>query len=182
MRYLLLQLGFGFGECVDFVFLTLEVIQCLLMGLLKSFLLLGQLSDDFIQCCHFLSEVFNLSKKAIGSINTPNTSFMYNAEKAIRGITANLVLSGMFLFLHFGRMFLFLHFGQSELKIINVLLELRAFILQLSFLCNQLCIHLLFILQSLSQLLDFGLKLDLALDQTLTSLLSIYKIILLLSK
>jgi len=98
---------------------------------------------------------------------------MYNAEKAIRGITANLVLSGMFLFLHF---------GQSELKIINVLFELRAFILQFSFLCNQLCIHLLFILQSLSQLLDFGLKLDLALDQTLTSLLSIYKIILLLSK
>ncbi len=86
-------------------------------------------------------------------------------------LKTDLVLSGVFLFLHF---------GQSELKIINVLLQLRTFILKLSFLGSQLSIHFFFILQSLSQLFGFSLKLDLAFDQTLTSLLSIYKIVLLL--
>ena len=76
----------------------------------------------------------------------------------------NLVLSGMFLLLHF---------GQGKLQVINILLELRAFILQLSFLGSELSIDFLFIFQSLSCLFEFGLQLDLALDKTLTSLLSI---------
>ena len=70
-------------------------------------------------------------------------------------------------------MFLLLHFGQGKLQVINVLLELRAFILQLSLLASELSIDFLFILQSLSCLFQFGLQLDLALDKPLTSLLSI---------
>ena len=76
----------------------------------------------------------------------------------------NLVLSGMFLLLHF---------GQGKFQVINIFLELGAFILQLSFLGSKLSIDFLFIFQSLSCLFEFGLKLDLALDQSLTSLLSI---------
>ena len=70
-------------------------------------------------------------------------------------------------------MFLLLHFGQGQLQIINVLLELRALILQFPLLGSQLSIDFLFILQSLGCLLEFSLKLDLTLDQTLTPLLSI---------
>ena len=70
-------------------------------------------------------------------------------------------------------MLLLLHFGQGKLQIVDVLLQLRALILQLPLLGCQLSIHLLFILQPLSCLFEFGLQLDLALDQTLTSLLSI---------
>ena len=80
----------------------------------------------------------------------------------------NLVLSGVFLLLHF---------GQGELQVINVLLELRAFILQLSLLGSKLSIDLLFILQPLSCLLEFGLQLNLTLDKTLASLLSIGQIL-----
>ncbi len=70
-------------------------------------------------------------------------------------------------------MFLLLHFGQGKLQVINILLELRAFILQLSLLGSEFSIDFLFILQSLSCLLEFGLQLNLALDKSLTSLLSI---------
>ena len=83
-------------------------------------------------------------------------------------ILTNLVLSGMFLLLHF---------GQGELQVINVLLELRAFILQFPLLGSQLSVYLLLILQSLSCLLDFGLQLDLTLDESLTPLLSIIQIL-----
>merc|ERR1719357_2036750 len=76
----------------------------------------------------------------------------------------NLVLGGMFLLLHF---------GQGKLKIINVLLQLRALIFQLPLLGCQLSIHLLLILQPLGSLFEFGLQLDLSLDETLASLLSI---------
>lgn len=79
-------------------------------------------------------------------------------------IFANLVLSGMFLLLHF---------GQGKLQVINILLELRAFILQLSLLCSELSIDFLFILQSFSCLLEFCFQLNLALDKSLTSFLSI---------
>ena len=79
-------------------------------------------------------------------------------------IFTNLVLSGMFLLFHF---------GQGQLQVINILLELRAFILQLSLLASKLSIDFLFILQSLSCLFEFGLQLNLTLDKSLTSLLSI---------
>lgn len=83
-------------------------------------------------------------------------------------IFTNLVLSGMLLLLHF---------GQGKLQVINILLELRAFILQLSLLGSELSIDFLFILQSLSCLFDFGLQLNLVLDESLTSLLSICQIL-----
>ena len=70
-------------------------------------------------------------------------------------------------------MFLLFHFGQGKLQVINILLELRAFILQLSLLGSELSIDFLLIFQSLSYLFEFGLQLDLTLDKTLTSLLSI---------
>ena len=58
--HLLLQLGFSFGQRIDFVFLYLQVIQCLLMGLLEGFLLFCQLGNCLIQDCHLLCEVFHL--------------------------------------------------------------------------------------------------------------------------
>ena len=76
----------------------------------------------------------------------------------------NLVFCGMFLFLHF---------SQGELQVIDVFLELRAFILQLPLLGSELSIDFLFILQSLICLFEFGLQLNLTLDKSLTSLLSI---------
>ena len=60
---LLLQLGLGLGQSVDFVFLCLQVIQGLLMGLLEGLLLLGQLSKTFILRGHLLSQVLHLNKQ-----------------------------------------------------------------------------------------------------------------------
>jgi hypothetical protein len=68
---------------------------------------------------------------------------------------------------------LLLHFGQGELQVINVLLQLRALIFQLPLLGSQLSIDLLLILQPLGRLFEFGLQLDLALDEPLTPFLSI---------
>ena len=78
-------------------------------------------------------------------------------------------------------MFLLLHFSQGEFQIINVLLQLRALILQFPLLGRQLSIDFLLILQSLSCLFEFGLKLDLALDEPLTPFLSISQILRFLS-
>lgn len=74
-------------------------------------------------------------------------------------------------------MLLLLHFGQGELQVINVLLQLRALILQLPLLGSQLSIHLLLVLQPLGRLFEFGLQLDLALDEPLTPFLSIVQIL-----
>ena len=76
----------------------------------------------------------------------------------------NLVFSGVFLLLHF---------GQGELQVIDVLLELRAFVLQLPLLGGQLSIDLLLVLQSLGRLFELCFQLDLTFNKTLTSLLSI---------
>ena len=76
----------------------------------------------------------------------------------------NLVFSGVFLLLHF---------SQGELQVINVLLELRAFILQLPLLGGQFSIDLLLVLQSLGRLFELGLQLDLTFNKTFTSLLSV---------
>lgn len=70
-------------------------------------------------------------------------------------------------------MLLLLHFGQGELQVINVLLQLRALILQLPLLGSQLSIDLLLILQPLGRLFELGLLLDLALDEPLAPFLSI---------
>lgn len=58
--HLLFQLGLGLGQSVDFVLLCLQVIQCLLVGLLEGFLLLGQLGNTLIHRRHLLCQVFNL--------------------------------------------------------------------------------------------------------------------------
>ena len=81
---------------------------------------------------------------------------------------SNLVFCGMFLLLHF---------SQGELQVINVLLQLRAFILQLPLLGSQLSIDFLLILQSLSCFFEFGLKLDLALNKPFTPFLSIREVL-----
>ena len=57
---MLFQLGLGLGQSVDFVLLCLQVIQGLLVGLLESLLLLGQLSDTLILRGHLLSQVLHL--------------------------------------------------------------------------------------------------------------------------
>ncbi len=57
---MLLKLGLGLGQSVDFVFLSLQVIQSLLMSLLKGFLFLGQLSNALILRGHLLSQVLHL--------------------------------------------------------------------------------------------------------------------------
>lgn len=74
-------------------------------------------------------------------------------------------------------MLLLLHFGQGKLQIINILLEFRAFILQLPLLGCELSVDFFFILKPLGGLLEFGLQLNLALDETLTPLLSICQIL-----
>ncbi len=73
-------------------------------------------------------------------------------------------------------MFLLLHFCQGELQVINVFLQLGAFILQFPFLGGQFSIDFLFILQSLACLFEFGLELDLAFDEPFTSLFSIREV------
>lgn len=73
-------------------------------------------------------------------------------------------------------MFFFLHFSQGELQVVNVFLQLRAFILQLPLLGSQLSVYFLLILQSLSCLFELGLKLDFAFDESLTPLLSIREV------
>lgn len=70
-------------------------------------------------------------------------------------------------------MFLLFHFGQGKFQVVDVLLQLGAFVLQLSLLACQLGIDFFFILESLSCLLQFCLQLNLALDKTFTSFLSI---------
>ena len=77
------------------------------------------------------------------------------------------------MYLVFSGVFLLLHFSQGELQVIDVLLELRAFIFQLPLLGSQLSIHFLLILQSLSSLFELGLQLDLTFNKTLASLLCI---------
>ena len=88
----------------------------------------------------------------------------YNLIRQLEGIMLNLVLSGVLFFLHF---------GQGELQVIDVLLELRAFVLQLPLLGGQLSVDLLLILQSLCGLFELCLQLDLTFNKTLASLLSI---------
>ena len=61
--HLLLKFGLGLGQSINFVFLSLQIIKSLLMSLLKSFLLLGQLSNALILRGHFLSQVFHLIPK-----------------------------------------------------------------------------------------------------------------------
>ncbi len=73
-------------------------------------------------------------------------------------------------------MFLFLHFCQGELQVIDVFLQLGAFILQFPLLGSQFGIDFLFILQSLVCLFEFALELDLAFDEPFTSLLSIREV------
>lgn len=58
--HLLLKFGLGLGQGVNLVFLSLQIIKSLLMSLLKSFLLLGQLGNALILRGHFLSQVFHL--------------------------------------------------------------------------------------------------------------------------
>ena len=79
----------------------------------------------------------------------------------------------MILNLVFSGVFLLLHFGQGQLQVIDILLELRAFIFQLPLLGGQLSVHFLLVLQSLGGLFDLCLQLDLTFNKTLTSLLSI---------
>ena len=67
--HLLFELGFGFGQGVDFVLLCLQVIQGLLVGLLEGLLLLGQLGDGLVQACHLLREVFHLRRQACFALN-----------------------------------------------------------------------------------------------------------------
>ena len=57
---MLFKLDFGFGQGVDFVFLCLQVIQGLLVGLLEGLLLLGQLGDGLVRPSQFLGKVFYL--------------------------------------------------------------------------------------------------------------------------
>jgi len=73
-------------------------------------------------------------------------------------------------------MLLLLHFGQGELQVINIFLQLRAFVLQFPLLGRQFSIDFLLILQSLACLFEFGLELDLAFNETFTSLLSIREV------
>ncbi len=63
--HLLLKLGLGLGQSVDFVFLSLQVIKSLLMSLLKSFLFLGELSNALILRGHLLSQVLHLNLQEI---------------------------------------------------------------------------------------------------------------------
>ena len=88
----------------------------------------------------------------------------YNLIRRLECIMLNLVFSGVFLLLHF---------GQGELQVIDVLLELRAFVLQLPLLGGQFSVDLLLVLKSLACLFELCLQLDLTFDKTLTSLLSI---------
>ena len=76
----------------------------------------------------------------------------------------NLVLSGVLFFFHF---------GQGQLQVIDVLLELRAFVFQLPLLGGQLSVDLLLVLQPLGRLFELGLQLDLTFNKTLASLLGI---------
>ena len=84
-----------------------------------------------------------------------------------------LKLECIMLYLVFSGVFLLLHFGQGQLQVIDVLLELRAFIFQLPLLGGQLSVHFLLVLQSLCRLLDLCLQLDLTFNKTLASLLCI---------
>lgn len=61
--YLLLQFGLGFGQRADFVFLNLQVIQCLLVGFLEGLFLLSEFRNVFIQSCHLFSEILNLQDR-----------------------------------------------------------------------------------------------------------------------
>ena len=83
------------------------------------------------------------------------------------------VYSVLMLNLVFGGMLLLLHFGQGQLQVVDVLLELRAFVFQLPLLGGQLRVDLLLVLQSFGCLFELGLQLDLAFDETLASLLCI---------
>ncbi|GCC45853.1 hypothetical protein chiPu_0030069 [Chiloscyllium punctatum] len=59
---LLLEFSLGFGQAVDLVLLTLEIIQGLLMSFLESSLLLRQLHDGVIQTRHLLRQILHLTE------------------------------------------------------------------------------------------------------------------------
>ena len=83
---LLFQLGLGLGQSVDFVFLCLQVVQGLLMGLLEGLLLLGQLSKTFILRGHLLRQVLhlnNMNEWIISVLWLDNTDRIYNGEGII---------------------------------------------------------------------------------------------------
>ena len=59
--HLLFQLCLGLGQSVDFVFLCLEIIKCLLVALLEGFLLFSQLGNGIILRRHLLCQIFHLN-------------------------------------------------------------------------------------------------------------------------
>lgn len=77
-------------------------------------------------------------------------------------------------------MSLLLHLGQGDLQVVDILLQLCTLILQLAFIGSQAGVHLLLIFQSLHQLFDLGLQLQLGLDQQVTAVFCIRQVVLLL--
>lgn len=77
-------------------------------------------------------------------------------------------------------MLLLFQFSQSDLQIVYILLQLSTLILQLALLSEHIRAHLFLVLQPFQEFLDFGLQLDLSLDEQVTAFLSVCQVVLLL--
>nr|RLV63895.1 hypothetical protein DV515_00017807 [Chloebia gouldiae] len=76
--HLLFQLDFALSQGVDLVFLSLQVVQCLLVGFLQSLLLLGQFGDGLVQPRHLLCQVLDLWEKCPASRSVPVACFSFS--------------------------------------------------------------------------------------------------------
>lgn len=160
---LLLQSKFRLHQHVDLVLLGLEVIQNLLVGLLKSNLLSVQSCDGLIQNGHLLRQVLHLKP-------TKATSRPQVPPRPLR--------SSPYLVLH--SVPVLLHFGESHFQVIHVSLQGHHLFLHLPLLGRQLGVHLLLILQAFLELLEFRLLSYFGLDQLVATVFRVFQIVLLL--
>ena len=75
----------------------------------------------------------------------------------------------------FSRVLFFLDLCQSEFKIVDVLFQLRTFIFELSFLCDEVIVELLFVFEFLLHVATFRIELNFLLDEFFAPGLGIFK-------
>lgn len=181
--HMLFQLDLGLSRGVDLVFLSLKVIQGLLVGLLQSFLLLGQLGDDLIQPSHLLcpgsSPVGQEPPSPPGSDIT-NLGDIYGdlqgqepgPRSGLGILRLGLDSKGAAFTLFSVACFSFSTLARVSSRSSMSLLSSEHSSSSLALLGSELSVHLLLVLQPFGHLLHLCLQLDLVLDQLVTALLS----------
>lgn len=177
--HLLFQSKLCLDEHVDLVFLSLKVVQNLLMSFLQGTFLSVKRPDGLVQHTHLLGQVLHLhmeekqtkpnkQKKDSGSI-----SLVLNVTQLVRfpERLKHLVLHSVSILLHF---------GQRHLQVVHVPLQRQDLVVQQAFLGRQLGTDLLLVLQTFLHLLQLGLLRDFGLNQLVAAIFCISQVVLFL--